>query len=285
MRSAQCTPIDSHVAARHWLVAGDADRDEFRELLGPLHAQASVTRCASVADAMDWLAASQHAADWILLVQSRPREFTTADIVALNRRAPLARVVLLVGPWCDGELRTGSPPAGVVRVAWHRWQAAWAEQQRSCERGQCPSWALPATVTDEERVLAELGGASDRCARRGLAIIVSSCAEMAHMLADACARCGMNAVTARADTPPIATPPAVLIWDVPDGGDAALHAALRRWTDRWSVPALVLVNFARPEHHAAWRSSGATAIMRKPLLLDELLRQLADALASERSCL
>ena len=41
----------------------------------------------------------------IVLVQSRPGEFSAAEIDDLRRLAPLARVRRLLGTWCEGEAR------------------------------------------------------------------------------------------------------------------------------------------------------------------------------------
>jgi hypothetical protein len=31
-------------------------------------------------------------------------------------------LILITGPWCDGELRCGQPIPGVQRIRWHRWR-------------------------------------------------------------------------------------------------------------------------------------------------------------------
>src|SRR2546427_7236671 len=52
----------------------------------------------------------------MVLVQSRPGQISRGSVERLHAAAPLARLVALVGTWCDGELRSGRPWPGVVRV-------------------------------------------------------------------------------------------------------------------------------------------------------------------------
>src|SRR5262245_46214259 len=59
--------------------------------------------------------------DLILLVASRPGRFSAAEVEALHRRAPLARLVALLGTWCEGEVRSGHPWPGVNRIYAHQW--------------------------------------------------------------------------------------------------------------------------------------------------------------------
>jgi hypothetical protein len=61
--------------------------------------------------------------DLILLVASRPGRFSAAEVEALHHRAPLARIVGLLGSWSEGEVRSGHPWPGVTRIYAHQWQA------------------------------------------------------------------------------------------------------------------------------------------------------------------
>src|SRR5262245_46505932 len=58
----------------------------------------------------------------ILIAQSRPGQSSRTAIEQWHARAPLARLVGLVGPWCEGEQRSGRPWPGVVRVPWRSWR-------------------------------------------------------------------------------------------------------------------------------------------------------------------
>lgn len=58
----------------------------------------------------------------VVLFQNRPGEFRQSELEAIHRRAPLARLILLTGPLCDGELRSGQPLVGVERISWLTWR-------------------------------------------------------------------------------------------------------------------------------------------------------------------
>lgn len=55
----------------------------------------------------------------IVLCQSRPGQFTQEQVERLHARAPLARLLAILGSWCEGEQRSGRPWHGVERVYWY----------------------------------------------------------------------------------------------------------------------------------------------------------------------
>ena len=79
---------------------------------------------------------------------------------------PLARIVGLLGSWCEGEVRSGRPWPGAMRIYWHQWPGRWhAELDRL--RGACPIWGLPLTAGDEDRVPAMFDAPLPRRQGRG----------------------------------------------------------------------------------------------------------------------
>ena len=82
--------------------------------------------------------------DLILLVASRPGRFSAAEVESLHRRAPLARLIALLGSWCEGEVRSGHPWPGVTRIYAHQWQA---RLPRELETWQ------PRTATEIDRLM------------------------------------------------------------------------------------------------------------------------------------
>src|SRR5437868_5038942 len=58
----------------------------------------------------------------IILMQSRPGQFAGREVEELHAQYPLARLLSLIGPWCEGEQRSGRPVPGVVRIAWRQWR-------------------------------------------------------------------------------------------------------------------------------------------------------------------
>lgn len=66
--------------------------------------------------------------DSILLAQPLPGFYKQAQIETLRRLAPLAQIVVVAGTWCEGELRTGKPLSGVLRLHWHEFAHWWCKR-------------------------------------------------------------------------------------------------------------------------------------------------------------
>jgi hypothetical protein len=94
-----------------WLV-GDCDDSDFTDAVAWLQANCEFS---------SRQAAQGDPPSAIVVLQSRPAPAISRGVESLHRHAPLARLVMLTGPWCDGELRTGRQAAGVVRIRWHQW--------------------------------------------------------------------------------------------------------------------------------------------------------------------
>jgi hypothetical protein len=81
----------------------------------------------------------------VIVAQSRPGDVNAEE---LERQPAGAVVFVLAGPWCEGELRSGTPPAHVSRIPWRRWrcgfEAELAPLLRPDRGGERAGYALPA---------------------------------------------------------------------------------------------------------------------------------------------
>ncbi len=172
-------------------LVGDASREEFRDGCAVLDALSRVHRFADIESAVDGLNNTQdeHAfAPLIVLAQSHPGQFTSDGVDCLRTAAPLARIVALLGMWCEGEPRSGHPLPGVIRVYWHQAVARFPRKLSKWAEGRGSTWALPLTATDEERLLASTTAALPQAT--GLVALWSRRAEMEGFLAAACRAAG-----------------------------------------------------------------------------------------------
>jgi hypothetical protein len=138
------------------LMIGDLDRPEFqgvREYLEPL---GQVRYFIDAEAATNILAAGEFVADLTVIAQSYPGEFPQQAIDRLRAASPLSRMVALLGSWCEGEMRSGQPWPTVIRLYWHQGLERIGREIRRLARGDCPSWGLPLTTTEEERLLASI---------------------------------------------------------------------------------------------------------------------------------
>ena len=182
-----------HVSASRF---GEASaRPEFRSTglrCAALDELARVTRFADVAAAIAALADDLPTPHGIVLAQAYPDQFSAAAIDRLRSLAPLARLIAILGSWCEGEPRSGHPLPGVIRIYWHQAAVRIRREFPRWFQPQGSAWRLPVTATDEERLLASIHTPLPK--GQGLVAIWTRRPEMEGLLADACRRVGYATV-------------------------------------------------------------------------------------------
>jgi len=260
------------------LFVGDAERPDFADAAQTIRQMCTATFLGSPQAALAHLERSGTAPDLIVIAQVWPGQYPAAAIDCLRRLAPLARMVALLGSWCEGEARSGSPWPGVVRVYWHQWQARFAQQVKHLIEGQCASWGLPLTATDDERLLWERPDMKTTLPA-ALVLIHSSCFDLADCLAEALRTRELATLCVRGDVWPDVRGVTLAIWDCPDTPAS--------WADQLSMlaarvapaPIVAVAGFPRPEDDERLRQAGAAVVLSKPLVLDELFWQVERLLA------
>ena len=214
----------------------------------------------------------------IVVAQARPGEFAHDDVARLRQLAPLARIVALLGSWCEGEARSGKPWPGVVRTYWHQWPARAERELRRLAAGECSPWALPPTATEEERLLAD--AEPPRRQHCGLIAVFSRDRAMAETLASVCRSWGWEATRLRSSGDAAAGAIAVL-FDCGRCLDDELAELQRTAAALAPAPLVAIVHFPRIEDCELARQAGAAAVLAKPLQWADLFAEL-DRLAHER---
>lgn len=275
------------------LVVGDLDRAEFREARVSLK-PFGFTAAADIAEA-ETLLAGGAIADAILIAQAYPNQFSTEAVDRLRQRAPLARIVGLLGSLCEGEGRTGRPWPGAIRIYWHQWTPR--ELQRLIA-GETSTWALPATASEDERQLL----VADRpLPERAWNIAIRSRNwEMQEMLrrvgtahhelpsnADLVGNAHPTGTTrlrrvgtahhessSNAEMVGNAHPTDAGVFDL-DECDPGELVQLRAFANQLApAPVLALIGFPRAEDRDALLAAGAAAVLSKPFLIEDLLEKL-----------
>jgi hypothetical protein len=199
----------------------------------------------------------------IVVFQSRPGMLTQNDIEALHRRAPLARLVSIVGPWCDGELRSGRPWQGVTRIHWHEWRLRLPRELGLVAPAAATNRLQPRTLTEVDRLLCTKSSLGPRPPVRGSVAIYTLRRELFLALADACSIAGLE-----------------LVWQQP-GESPANHSAMRLF-DGWEMhancgpedemsPAVLLLDWPRPDDLARAEQQGIRHVLAQPLIIADLL--------------
>lgn len=290
------------MAQAYVLMLGDWERAEFAPAAALTRSLCRVTALADPRDAAQWLAQGGGSAEFMVpdllaIALAYPGQFSVDDIEAMRAQIPLTPIVAVTGAWCDGELRTGTPWPGVVRVAWHQWSERFPPEAASLAAGRASAWALPNTATAEERLLfsAVASGAADHPARLpGLVAIVSDHRETADWLMAVCRARGWPAVympsreappalvaegqwTAPSPTHAIALQGVgLVVWDVGPIGSTTLAAWQQMAPIFHGAPVLALVGFPRPDDMRRLTAAGAAAVISKPLATGELCRRMVE---------
>ena len=205
----------------------------------------------------------------ILLAQPRPGTYHQREIEALRQAAPLTQLVLVASTWCEGELRTGQPLAGVLRVYWYElptWLSACSPH----------SWTPCLDGAVAPRNIA-LDGSQQI---HGSVIIRSLNLASFETLSSVLSKHGVTCTWAREiEAIPAET---VAVWD---GGqlDPAEWDKLQAFADairQKNGSIVVLLDFPRKEHVAMLNAIGCTALLGKPYDVGELATAVRNALRS-----
>ncbi|MBN2579419.1 MAG: response regulator transcription factor [Pirellulales bacterium] len=253
------------------LVVGDEAQPEFA---GPIARLARFGRVEVFADperALGSLAVGHIVPELIVVAQSYPGQYPTEMLERLRGTAPLCRILALLGSWCEGELRSGQPWPSVVRLYWHQWSARAERELTRLARGECPSWGLPVTATDEERLQTLTGGSREGKPR--FAAIFSRKRAHYEWLAAACRQRGWASVWIENLRQRHVQGVQVLLYDVSTDVDPLpeIQECARRFHP---APITVLADFPRIEDVRRMHAAGAAAVLPKPVLLEDLFWQL-----------
>lgn len=216
----------------------------------------------------------------LLLAQPRPGIYRQVLLAQLQTLAPLMRVVVVAGSWCEGELRTGQPLHGTLRLYWHEMAAWWKYAMATWAAGECPLWSLPLEEELWRPIQPATIAGNTTCSgtRLGLIEIDSPQQETFSALAAALAPHGWSAVWQPRGRPRAAVAGAKAgIWD---GGqfDPPEQSQLAEFCQTAREPnarVIVLLDFPRAEHIHMAAEAGASAVLAKPYMIDDLLIKLA----------
>jgi hypothetical protein len=197
----------------------------------------------------------------ILLAEPLPNIYRPNQIEDLRRRAPLAQIVVVAGTWNEGELRTGKPYPGVLRLYWHEFSSWWRARTRTWS----PSLDGPLTPRS---------GKFPATLKTSIAIHAATLATY-EALSETLKTCGAECRWVR--NPADFKPAAIGIWD---GGqfDPSEWERLKSFAlklQQIGSPLIVLLDFPRKEHVARLETLGCAMILGKPYSIAELVTAIA----------
>jgi hypothetical protein len=220
----------------------------------------------------------------IVFLQARPGSLAQSDIEQFHHRAPQARLIAIVGPWCAGEPRSGRPCEGVTRIYWHQWAARLPLELGLAGPAHTTGYRSR-TLTETDVLLRSLTPTLHRPSPTGLVAIAAISRESFSSLADACWAVGLRSAWQQPHTPPQYAGADLLLidgWECcpPELGKGnAAH--------RPTSPAVLLLDWPQPNDLSLACERGIARCIARPLLLTDLFATfdalLAHAVRSGRS--
>jgi hypothetical protein len=225
----------------------------------------------------------------VLLAQARPGVSNQSQLETLRKLAPLTRVVIVAGTWCEGELRTGQPPAGVVRLYWYEFAPWWRAAVAEWKANQTPAWSEPLddVRAGQQTAIVKLRERHDVIPTEAGVIAVDAVDfAVFETLATVLAPLGWRCEWQPRHRPELVRPtqPVAAIWDggqLSDGELTSLHEFVRRvHASNATAPVIVLLDFPRVEHLQAARAAGAAVVLGKPYRIAHLANELDRLIAA-----
>jgi hypothetical protein len=258
------------------LLVGGAAQADFGDAVAALRETAQLTEVINLSAACE--IARSTPPELIVVAQSRPGSVSARQVRQLQRRAPLAGIVALVGSWCEGETRTGRPQRGVDRLYWYEFPWWWQRQLVRRRAGRCPEWARPEagwrgegrnSLNDQRRRPA----ISSRTPH-GLIAISTSAGETYAALADGLLQHGFATAWQRPGNAALTLGGVTAgVWE---GGQLSAReadqlAAFCRQCSRGAAPVVALLDY--PRHDSCQRAveAGAATVLGKPWASDDLV--------------
>ncbi len=255
------------------LLAGPWNVGEFADLLSSLSVSHGWQRASNCGEVAALLAETKFAPELILLADPLPGTHPQSDVELLRQAAPLARLVVVAGTWCEGELRTGTPLTGVLRLYWYELPGWWASAMNMVQQGACPPWSQPFEGPAAGRTLD-----GSQMAHSGIIAIDCKLISTWEALSAALKNFGADCHwTRRGELGQLPSHVAAGIWD---GGQLEPLEVERLTKFAQAIRecggvVIALLDFPRREHLDLVREAGCHAVLGKPYVVDELVSRIA----------
>jgi hypothetical protein len=266
------------------LAVGPWQLREFSMVRHEIDPMSSWPICQTLKQAATLLEQKEVAPELLLLAQPRPGYYVQSLLEHLQRLAPLTRIVLVAGSWCEGELRTGQPARGVLRLYWYDLAAWWRDAMACQAAGGCTPWSEPQEDGYAQRLRKNTSQSGPVQTRADCLIEVDTLEyETFATLAALLTSVGWSAVWQRRSLRPITTAgTAAGIWDggqfdPPEIDQLARFCQSLKKCAGCLVPVIVLLDFPRSEHISMAQAAGARTVLPKPYRMDDLLSMLRAA--------
>lgn len=273
------TRMGSELMNTRILVTGDYWHSDFKDLIagGPASATlVTVDKFLHLADPDPAVSApvtirGEETFDLVVIAQSRQGQFDQVLIDAVKAFAGATPVVMMLGSWCEGELRSDQPAEGVTRIFWHQWKGRFSTFMSHLANNGVTLWHGPETETDADRI-ADTNALDSKKSLEHLCIGISAWnVEAYDSLSAAVQSFGWKTRwVERTNLPNLAGAINAVCIDANSLDDNLERRVAWLKEQVFDVPIVLSLNFPRNHEVAQLRGAGVSRVVSKPFELNDL---------------
>ena len=253
------------------MLVGDWQTSELADAIQSILVESECLQISPIDEACEQLRTCDLPPELIFLAQPLPGDVKQSEVDRLQSIAPLTRIILVAGTWCEGELRTGTPPTGVIRLYWYELASWWQAAMRHYRDYHCPLWSLPLDHAQAGRWSAD---ASDTVAEPQIHVLVEAHNfSVYETLSSGLTAYGIHTTWSRHQSANDKFNAG--IWDGSQLG-VAEQKRLAEFCKQVAGPVVVLLDFPRREHFQLAKEIGATAVFGKPYVVGEVAAAISE---------
>lgn len=258
------------------LLVGNWQTPEFAAAIGQISDSPDWASVSDIVEAIRLLEGCQEPPELILIGQPLPGIVSQQTVDQLQQLVPLSRIIVVSGSWCEGELRTGTPASGIVRLYWYELASWWQAAERRRSTAARPLWSAPLDHAQAGRW--SVSGSD--LIKPGNRLTVQIDAEhFATFDALATSLTPFGATSTWTRKEPANTATNAGIWD---GGQLSKNELIRLtlFCKQINGPVVALLDFPRVEHLRQARAAGASKVLGKPYIVEEVLAAISSPMHS-----
>lgn len=210
--------------------------------------------------------------DLVVIAQARRDQHSAGDVQELQTLFSTTPVVALLGSWCEGETRSGTPWPGIERVYWHQWKGRYQKFADQLEQHNITDWHSARTSTIADQVVNSRSDSNDysnkiRC------VAISAWTNHQHaMVADAINHFGWSSCWVERAAWNAETAAAVDVIVIEADAWSSELGNRVKWVQRQvdDCPIVLIANYPRQDNLKEINAAGVSEVISKPFELDQL---------------
>lgn len=215
--------------------------------------------------------------DLVVITQGRRGVVPDEDIDRIQSTFATTPIVALLGSWCEGEKRSGSPWPGIPRIYWHQWQGQFQQFLNCLQENNIHPWQMPATTTASDEVVA--GPHFGEESFSGIVAVSAWTKTQFDMIEDALSAFNAKSCWVERSTWDGEAKELVKVVIVDDDSLTGDLETRIRWiiSTFGQVPVVLTLGFPRKDEVESLQAMGVGAVVSKPFKLGDLKQAILQA--------